>query len=241
MYGSFFAGSYGVKFLNGESAAAPVARAGVAGAFDLVFICCCAESLDCLTGDFFRAVAGALLGLERVAGDFARAGLGAALAFAGALLRDLPLAAADFAADFAAGFAATFAADFAAGFAARFAAEAAGFAAEAAGFAAALRAVARAEDLLAGVRSVDFLLVAFLAGVRWLPVPLLFVLVLPAAVLFTAAFFRDVVAVPFPFAFVVVAAMICLWFLTFGRARELLDAGISEGRVSYQNAKVLTI
>ncbi|HEX7037862.1 MAG TPA: hypothetical protein VF210_18985 [Pseudomonadales bacterium] len=205
MYGSFFAGSYGLKFLNGESAAPPVARTGVAGAFDLVFISCCAESLDCLTGDCFRA-AGAVLTLERVAGDFARAGLRTALAFAGALLPARPLAAADFAADFAAG-----------------------FAAEAAGLATALRAVARAEDLLAGARSADFLLVAFLAGVRWLPVPLLFVLVLPAAVLFTAAFFRDVVAVPLPFAFVVVAAMVCLWFLTFGRARELLTPGISKG------------
>lgn len=206
MYGSFFCGSYGVKFLKGESAAA---RCGAAGAFDLVFIGSCAESLDCLTGDFFRGAGGALLSPGRVAGAFARSGPGEALAAAGALLRGLPLAVlAALAEAFAEAFATAAAglADFAAGFLAL----AAGWAALAA-LAAVLRAVARAEDLLAGAVSVAFLPAAFRAEVRWLPVPWLFVLVLPAAVLFTAAFFLDVVALPLPFAFVVVAAMICLW------------------------------
>jgi hypothetical protein len=161
-----------------------------------------------LAGDLFRPAGAALLVLERVGDDLALFGPSDVLVFAGVLLRDL------------------------AGAALRLAAPALSLPAPAfaaAGFPAAFRVVALAEARFADGCSVRFVVAAFLAGVRWLPVPLLFVALLLVALLFAAAFFLDVVAVPLPWAFVVVAAMVCLWFLTFGRARELLTPGISKG------------
>jgi hypothetical protein len=52
MYSSFFFGSYGLKFLNGESTAAATGFFAGDTASDLVFIGVFVDSLDFVTGDF---------------------------------------------------------------------------------------------------------------------------------------------------------------------------------------------
>ncbi|MDZ7668989.1 MAG: hypothetical protein U5Q16_06035 [Gammaproteobacteria bacterium] len=222
MYGSLLAGTYGVKFLKGESSGAPAGLAGVAdAALDLVFIDFCSESLDCFAGDCFRVevlaaflVAGAfLLVADDLLAAFAEA-LPAVAAFAldraGVLLRALACAAALPAA-------LVLGAVLLLGRALAFGLAAVLFLAAA--FAVALALLA---DLAAGP---CFFGDCFFAGCFF------------AGCFFADCFFTepaDALAAPFAAAFVLAlegvfapffAAMFCLWFLTFRSWPRTSDAG----------------